>query len=101
MGPSAVSGALALACVVLLAASGTLYVLMALTVRRSGQPIQFLSLSFNPRTRTAVAKRVLGDYSRLCKEQGRCPLLYVFLWVSVPLAMGCAAASFLVLAVWN
>jgi hypothetical protein len=99
MGPSAVSGALAAACVALLTLSGTLYVLMGLAVRRRGIPIQLLSVSFDPRVRIAIVKRVTGEYKRLCGERHQSPLLYVLLWVSVALAMGCAAASFLVLAV--
>lgn len=98
MGPSAVSGALAAVCVALLTLSGTLYVLMALAVRRSGIPIQLLSVSFDPRVRIAIVKRVVGEYKRLCEERNQSPLLYVLLWVSVALAMSCAAASFLVLA---
>ena len=101
MSASTLSGAFAAACVLLLAASGTFYVLMGVAVQRSGTAIQLLSVSFDPRKRFAIAARVLREYKRLCEERGRSPLLHLLLWVSVLLAIGCAAASFVVLAVWK
>jgi hypothetical protein len=84
--------------VLLCAMAGGCFVLMGLELRRRGRFTPFLSLSFDPRVRIALAWRVFSEYRQLKQDHNETPILPYLVWAAVALVMVCFVGSFVALA---
>lgn len=78
--------------------TGTLYVLMALELKRKGRPTKFLSLSFDLRARMGIVREVFRNYRKLKEDEDRFALLPRLFWVSLALSILFVVLTFICLA---